>query len=85
MNKLSVNPPPPSNSSDNSFKTLADVTEKLSHGRSDGVAIVAIFGLVIVSMTIILSGVWIVSAANQNSKPQINPNSVHSEQPSNKK
>ena len=83
MKKISVNPL--SNSNDNSFKTLADVTEKLSHGRSDGVAIVAIFGLVIVSMTIILSGVWIAYAANQNAKPQINPNSVHSEQLSNKK
>jgi hypothetical protein len=78
MKKISVKPP--SNFSDNSFKTLANVTEKLSHGRSDGVAIVAIFGLVVVSMTLILSGVWIVYAANQNSKPEINPNSVHSEQ-----
>lgn len=83
MNKLSVNQP--SNSSEDSFKTLADVTEKLSHGRSDGVAIVAIFGLVVVSMTLILSGVWIVYAANQSSKPEINPNSVNSEQLSNKK
>jgi len=83
MKKLSVKPP--SNSSDNSFKTLADVTEKLSHGRSDGVAIVAIFGLVVVSMTLILSGVWVVYAANQNSRPEITPNSVHSEQLSNKK
>jgi ABC-type antimicrobial peptide transport system permease subunit len=80
---MSINPP--SNPSDNSFKTLADVTEKLSHGRSDSVAIVAIFGLVIVSMTLILSGVWVVYAANQNFKPEINPNSVHSEQLSNKK
>jgi hypothetical protein len=78
MNKLSVNPP--SNSSDNSFITLADVTEKLSHGRSDGVAIVAIFGLVVVSITLILSGVLIVYAANQNPKPEINTNSVHSQQ-----
>ena len=83
MKKLSVKPW--CNSSDNSFKTLADVTEKLSHGRSDGVAIVAIFGLVVVSMTLILSGVWIVYAANENSKPEINPNSAHSEQSSNKK
>jgi hypothetical protein len=83
MKKISVKPP--SNSSDNSFTTLANVTEKLSHGRSDGVAIVAIFGLVVVSMTLILSGVWIVYAANQNAKPEINPNSVHSEQLSNKK
>jgi hypothetical protein len=83
MKKISVKPP--SNSSDNSFTTLANVTEKLSHGRSDGVAIVAIFGLVVVSMTLILSGVWIVYAANQNSKPEINPNPVHSEQLSNKK
>ena len=78
MKKISVNPL--SNSSDNSFTTLANVTEKLSHGRSDGVAIVAIFGLVVVSMTLILSGVWIVYAANQNSKPEINPNPVNSEQ-----
>jgi len=83
MKKISVKPP--SNSSDNSFTTLADVTEKLSHGRSDGVAIVAIFGLVVVSMTLILSGVWIVYAANQNSKPEINPNPVNLEQLSNKK
>ena len=78
MNKFPVNPS--SQSSDNSFQTLANVTEKLSHGRSDGVAIVAIFGLVVVSMTLILSGVWIVYAANQNSKTEINPNSVHLEQ-----
>jgi ABC-type antimicrobial peptide transport system permease subunit len=78
MNKLSAKSLP--NSSDSSFKTLADVTEKLSHGRSDGVAIVAIFGLVVVSMTLILSGVWIVYAANQNSRPEIKPNSVHSQQ-----
>jgi hypothetical protein len=78
MNKLSAKSL--SNSSNDSFKTLANVTEKLSHGRSDGVAIVAIFGLVIVSMTLILSGVLMVYAANQNPKPEINTNSVHSQQ-----
>jgi ABC-type antimicrobial peptide transport system permease subunit len=78
MKKLSVNPM--SNSSDNSFKTLADITEKLSHGRSDGVAIFAIFGLVIVSITLILSGVWIVYATNQNSKSEINLKPPQSQQ-----
>ncbi len=78
MKKLSVNPP--SNSSDNSFKTLADVTEKLSHGRSDGVAITGIVGLVLAFMMVVLVGGLVVYAANQNSRPENNPNSVNSEQ-----
>ena len=83
MKKLSVNPP--SNSSDNSFKTLTDVTEKLSQGRSDGVAITGIVGLVLAFMMVVIVGGWVVYATNQNAKPEINPNSVHSEQLSNKK
>jgi len=83
MNKLSVNPP--SNSSDNSFTTLANVTEKLSHGRSDGVAITGIVGLVLAFMMVVIVGGLVVYATNQNSRPEINPNSVHSEQLSNKK
>ena len=83
MKKISVKPP--SNSSDNSFTTLADVTEKLSHGRSDGVAITGIVGLVLAFMMVVLVGGLVVYATNQNSRPEINPNSVHSEQLSNKK
>ena len=83
MKKKSVNPS--SNPSDNSFTTLADVTEKLSHGRSDGVAITGIVGLVLAFMMVVVVGGWVVYATNQNAKPEINPNSVHSEQLSNKK
>ena len=83
MKKKSVNPS--SNPSDNSFTTLADVTEKLSHGRSDGVAITGIVGLVLAFMMVVLVGGLVVYATSQNSKPEINPNPVNSEQSSNKK
>jgi len=83
MNKFPVNPSSPT--SDNSFKTLADVTEKLSHGRSDGVAITGIVGLVLAFMMVVIVSGLVVYTTSQNSKPEINPNSVHSEQSSNKK
>ncbi len=82
MNKLSVNPP--SNSSDNSFTTLANVTEKLSHGRSDGVAITGIVGLVLAFMMVVLVGGWVVYATNQNSKLENNLKPPQSQQSYNK-
>ena len=78
MKKLSVNPM--SNSSDNSFKTLADITEKLSYGRSDGVAITGIVGLVLAFMMVVLVGGWVVYATNQNSKSEINLKPPQSQQ-----
>jgi hypothetical protein len=73
MNKLSVNRL--SNDSDNnSLKTLADVTEKLSHGRSDGVAITGIVGMVLAFMMVALVCGWVVYATNQNSKPKLENN-----------
>ena len=66
MNKLSVNRL--SNDSDNSLKTLADVTEKLSHGRNDGVAITGIVGIVLVFMMVIFVCGLVVYGTNQNSK-----------------
>jgi ABC-type Na+ efflux pump permease subunit len=72
MKKLSVNRL--SKDSDNSLKTLADVTEKLSHGRSDGVAITGIVGIVLAFMMLILVFGLVVYGTNQNSKsnPQNN-------------
>jgi len=78
MQKLSVNPM--SNSSDNFFKTLADITEKLSHGRSNGIAITGIAGLVLAFMMVVLVGGWVVYATNQNSKSEINLKPPQSQQ-----
>ena len=49
MNK----PQPPTDPSDNAFKTLVDVTATLSQGRSDGVAITAIVSLAFTFMALI--------------------------------
>jgi hypothetical protein len=46
-----MNKQPPTDPSDNAFKTLANVTAILSQGRSDAVAITGIVGLVLVVMT----------------------------------
>lgn len=73
MKKLSVNRL--SKDSDNSLKTLADVTEKLIHGRSDGVAITGIVGIVLAFMMLILVFGLVVYGTNQNSKSKPQNNS----------
>ncbi|MGK7942793.1 MAG: hypothetical protein AB4062_22070 [Crocosphaera sp.] len=53
MKKSSVPLPSDPNNNDNAFKALTEVTEKLSKGRGDNVAMIAIVGLVFSFMTMI--------------------------------
>lgn len=72
----------PSSANENSFTTLANVTEKLSQGRSDGVAMTAIFSLTVCFMTVIIVGGF-VYAASQNPKADINAKPIQSDKLSN--
>ncbi len=54
------------NNNDNAFKALTEVTEKLSRGRGDNVAIIAIIGLVFSFMTMICMAGFVYTNNNRN-------------------
>ena len=60
--------PPASNNE--AFKTFSDVVAKLSNGRSDGVAVVGIMGMVIVFITLTIGTTFSFSVYFNTQKQQ---------------
>ncbi|MDJ0844804.1 hypothetical protein [Crocosphaera sp.] len=73
MKELSTPSSSDHNNNDNAFKALTDVTEKLSQGRNDNVAIIAIIGLVFSFMTMICIAGFVYTDGNRqpNHIPQV--------------
>ena len=73
MKESSTPSPFDPNNNDNAFKALTDVTEQLSKGRGDNVAMVAILGLVFSFMTMVCIAGFVYTDNNRqvNHTPQL--------------